>query len=143
MARHPAFEFSGHVTGGRLDPAVALLVGNAVRRFDGNKVLLTLREWTRKRSIAQNAYWFGVLEKYAVPAFRETGHPWSQFTIHEYVMNELGYQEVLVAPDGKLFVSRMHSSDFDTRKWEVFMEEGRAFLAVRHGVHLPLPHEEL
>ena len=142
MAKRFTFEFDGQVSGGRLDPSVAALVGNALRRFDGKKVLLTLREWRKPRSNQQNAYWFGVLGRYAVPEFRKTGSPWSEWTLHEYVMGELGYEEVLTDPAGKLYVSRLHSSDFDTEQWEVFMEEGRAFLATEHQIYLPHANEE-
>ena len=143
MTRHFTYEFEGKVSGGRLDPSAARLVADVVRRLDGKKVLLTLREWTKPRSSQQNRYWFGILGKYAVPEFRKTGSPWSEWTVHEHVMKALGYEEVLIDPQGKLYVSRMHSSEFTTEQWEVFMEEARAWFATEHGISLPLPNEEM
>lgn len=110
-------------------------------RFNGRMVKVTLEEAKKKRTVQQNAYWFKMLDEYVVPAFRESGQPWSSFTIHEYIMQELGYQEVLITPQGKLFVSRKHSSGFNTKEWEVFMEEGREFLMRVHNIAVPLPNE--
>ena len=142
MAKGFTYEFDGEVSGGRLDPAVAVLIGNALRRLDGRRVLLTLREWTKPRSLAQNAYWFAVLEKHAVPAFRDYGDNWTAWKVHEHVMEELGYQEVLTGKNGKLTVARKHSSEFTSKEWEEFMERARAHLAAEHGISLPLPKEK-
>ena len=137
----PAREFTGTVLGGRLPPEVQRGITATLDRLEGKRVVLTVALAKKKRSTNQNAYWFGMLGKYVVPAFREHGDNWSEWTVHEYIMNELGYQEVLVDPKGKLFVSRKHSSEFSTIAWEEFMERGREFLARVHGIRLPLPNE--
>ena len=124
-------------------PVIRDDIAKAIQSLDGKLVDITIEPHKKKRSLNQNAYWFGILDKYAVPVFREYGDNWSSFSIHEYVMNELGYQEVLSDKKGRLFVTRKHSSKFTTKDWEEFMERARAYLASEHGVFIPLPGEDL
>ncbi len=139
----PTLKVVGAVCGGRLDAPASLRLRDALKRFDGQKIVIALSEWTKPRSVAQNAYWFAVLHEHAVPVFRSYGDAWTNWDIHEHVMEALGYQKVLKGKGGKLTVARLHSSDFSTRQWETFMEEARAHLAQEHGIALPLPGEEI
>ena len=134
--------FRGTVTKGKFTGGAAvrdLLQGLP----DYMEIEVIVREYKKTRSTSQNSYWFAMLDKYVVPVFREGGDNWSSFSVHEYIMNELGYQEVLCDPKGKLFVCRKHSKEFNTVVWEDFMGRGREFLIRVHGIALPLPNEEI
>lgn len=137
-------EFIGFVAKRKLTDDVRSRIAKFIEGFpDGKKLRITITEARKKRSLDQNAYWFGILDKHVVPVFREYGDNWSSWKVHEYAMNELGYQEVLVDPKGKLFVSRKHSSGFTTVEWEEFMERARELFARVHGIAIPLPNEGL
>lgn len=137
-------EFIAPVTGGVIAPDVRQDIAQAIKTIpNGKKVRITIAAYTKKRSKNQNDYWFAALDKYVVPKFREYGDNWSSWSVHEYVMNELGYQEVLTDPKGRLYVTRKHSKAFNTVQWEEFMERARAYLAQEHGILVKLPNEEM
>ena len=117
-------------------------IAKAIMGLDGELVDITIEKHKTKRSLNQNAYWFAMLDKYAVPVFRGYGDNWSSFSIHEYVMNDLGYQEVLADKKGRLFVTRKRSSDMKTGEFEEFLERARAYLATEHQIMIPLPRED-
>lgn len=136
-------KFTATIQDGKISSvATRSAISKAIKALDGQLVDITVEKHKSKRSLNQNAYWFGMLEKYAVPVFREYGDNWSSFSIHEYIMNELGYQEVLADKKGRLFVTRKHSSAMKTGEFEEFLERARSYLATEHGIGIPLPRED-
>jgi len=127
---------------GRLPEGIRQTLQRIIPTFAGKRMTLELREHKDKRSLAQNSYWFAMLDKYVTPVFRESGSNWDTFGIHEHIMRELGYTEVMVLPNGKISAQRLHSSDFSTEAWEEFMARGRAFVATEYQIFLPLPNED-
>lgn len=125
---------------GKLSDYARQAIIQTLRSMEGREVEIVIKKKTR--SLKQNAYWFGILTKYVLPQFRDAGSNWSVFELHEMIMNELGYVDAKVAPNGKIYASRQHSSDFDTQIWEEFMERARALLAIDYGIYVPLPNEE-
>jgi hypothetical protein len=136
-----AQSFEGIISNGRLPRPVSQEIAGILRKLEGKKAAITIAQARKRRSLNQNAYWFGMLNKYAVPVFRDYGDNWDEFSVHEYVMGELGYVETLVKPGGALFKVRKSSRNFSTKEWEEFMERARAFLLVEHGISLPFPNE--
>lgn len=128
---------------GKLPSGIAQTLTNHLKELAGKKATIELCEAKDKRSLQQNSYWFAMLDKYVVPVFREAGSNWSDFDIHEQIMKELGYEKAMVKPNGEIVAKRLHSSAFDTKQWEEFMERGRAHLAAEYGIFLPLPNETL
>lgn len=128
---------------GKLPPAIASTLTSRLKEMSGKKATIELAEASTKRSLQQNSYWFAMLHKYVVPVFREAGSNWSDFDVHEEIMKELGYENAYVKPNGEIVAKRIHSSTFDTKQWEEFMERSRAHLATEYNIFLPLPNETL
>lgn len=105
--------------------------------MEGQEIEVVIKK--KKRSENQNDYWFGSLTRYVLPYFRDAGNNWSVFDLHEMTMHELGYLDAKVAPNGKIYPCRQHSSEFDTAEWEEFMERARAYYATEYGIDIPLP----
>lgn len=135
-------EYLDTVKDGKL-PGCGEQIRVLLRDLEGKRVKVTIKEMKNKRSLAQNRYWFAMLEKYVQPVYREYGHNWSSYDIHQSLMHELGYEKVAFTPSGKPFLLRQNSSDLTAQEWEVFMEQARAHLAEHVGIVLPLPNEEL
>lgn len=134
-------EYSGVISKGHLPLLVRHDISNTLKKFEGKRINISIAESQRKRTLRQNRYWFGILRKHVVPVFRDYGDNWDEFSVHEYVMKQLGYQEILTDHKGNDFVSRTSSSKFTTKQWEDYMQRARAYLATEHGIGLPLPNE--
>ncbi len=132
------YEVRCKVSKGTVPDGVRNSIKRVLRDLDYETVHILVEKAKKPRSLSQNAKWFSMLQNYVLPQFREYGDNWSQFSIHEYLMRELGYEKVLTGPKGEMFVSRMHSSEFSTKEFGEFMERAAAYLAAEHGVNLPL-----
>lgn len=127
---------------GKLPEVIKMALVGDLPKLASKKVKFSYGESKDKRSLNQNAYWFKMLDKYVVPAFREAGSNWSNYKLHCCLMQDLGYEEALVAPNGKIVASRLHSRDFTTTAWEEYMERARAHLATEYRIFVPLPNEQ-
>lgn len=143
MAKQPARDYFAVVKDGRLPKGISEGIVGFLRMMEGRKLKISITEYKGKRSLNQNAYYFGMIGKYLVPIFNESGNAWDEFDIHTHLMGELGYVEVLYAPTGKPYAKRLHSSEFDKGEWELYMEKFRAYCATNLGIGIPLPNEDL
>ena len=114
------------------------LINDALRVFEGRWVEISIVERRRKRTTGQNALWFVLLEKHAVPLFRNTGANWHVFSVHERIVEELGYVTALVTPKGCVHRERMHTSDFDTKEFSEMIDRAIPHLLIEYGIDMPL-----
>lgn len=128
---------------GKIPLGMKVTLSNIFPSYAGKKIKLSISESKEKRSLDQNAYWFGILDKHVVQPFRAAGSNWSNYKIHCHIMHELGYEDALVDPNGRVVASRLHSSEFNTAQWEEFMERARAYIASEYNIYLPLPNEDI
>jgi hypothetical protein len=130
-------------TAGLIPPHVRDRLTQAVSKMDGKRLILTLKEQKRRRSLNQNNYYFGVLVKRITVAFREAGNDMDEAEVHEYLKNEVGkLSRIAVLPDGEVVKIKGSTKRLTTMEFEVYVEKVRAWGASM-GVALPLPHEEL
>jgi len=101
---------------------------------------IVIKPFKDRRSKAQNAYWFQGLDKYAKPVFNEYGNNWDAWNIHEYVMVQCGYSEVLTTPNGEPYQTRMHSSKMNKKQFNEMIEKCHAYLLTEHNIDIPLPN---
>ncbi|OWK42032.1 hypothetical protein [Fimbriiglobus ruber] len=137
-----ALEFVCPVVDGRLPERDARRIGDVIRKFDGKRIVVSIREQKKPRSLNQNAFYHGPF----IEAFRvcllECGHRLSSEDIHSglrdaYAKN--GY--TLMLPGGKPFSVPPSTSRLSTIGFEEFLEEIRAYFASEFGWQLPLPNE--
>lgn len=116
---------------------------NAIKEIQGldisKPIEVIIQPYKKSRSKAQNAYWFVGLDKYAKPVFNEHGDNWDAWRIHEYVMEQCGYKEVLIDPRGEPYESRMHSRLMKTKAFNEMIEKCHAYLLMEHNINIPLP----
>lgn len=120
---------------------VRVALRKALNALRGKKVRVTIGRATKQRTLSQQGYYFAKIEEYLVPAFSSQGNEWSSWDIHIWIMHHLGMEEVKIDPYGKPFVSRKHSSDFDTMDYEKLSEGMRKFAAEQYSIIVPLPNE--
>jgi hypothetical protein len=136
-----AIEFSGLVKDGRLPATVAEKFNDVLRRLDGKRFILTIREQKRRRSLNQNNYYFGVLVKRITEVFRDVGNDMDEVEVHEYLKDEVGkLTRIAVLPDGEVVKIRGSTKRLTTAEFENYLEKVRAWAATM-GIALPLPNE--
>ncbi len=69
-----ALEYSCLVTGGRIPAEVSRAVATALRRMEGKRVIVSLREHKRTRSNNQNRYYWGVVVPLVLEMFVDAGN---------------------------------------------------------------------
>lgn len=130
------------VRGGHVHPYSREIIAKTLKGFEGKNVEIEIKEKKQTRSLPQNKYWFKMIEDHLTPVFREEGSNWSSWDIHQYIMHELGYEEVIFSPSGKPFPKRKHSSDMTTLEFEEFAERARAYVMQEFNVAIPFPNEK-
>ena len=113
-------------------------INAALKCFEGRWVTITIKARKRKRTTAQNALWFVLLQNHVVPVFRNTGANWSVWDVHERVVEELGYVAALPTPKGCVHRKRMHTSDFETPEFSEMIDRAIPHLLIEYGIDLPL-----
>jgi hypothetical protein len=108
----------------------------------GNRLILTIEEYKKDRSINQNSYMWGVVY----------GHI-SQYTgmtpneVHEWCKMEFnfGFKEVLNKNTGELKEIKYGKStkDLDTGEMENYLEEIRRYFMIEFNVYIPIPNETI
>lgn len=135
-------EVVSQVVGGRIPEAHAKRVGEAIRAFDGKRVLISVKEMKKIRSLNQNAFYQGPFVEYIRQRLLECGHRLSHDDIHSglrdtYAKN--GY--TIFLPDGSPFKVPPSTARLPTMEFEGYLDEIRADYAARFDWQLPYPNE--
>jgi len=135
-------EFTAKVEGGKLPEGVSWAMEEAIRALDGKKVILTVAEVKKRRSLNQNRYMFGVVVKMITDVFREAGNNVDAEDVFVFLkQNVWKTTQVFVTPDGEVFKGIGSSRNWSTHEMELRLEEARAWAAETLGISIPLPHE--
>src|SRR5262245_28512254 len=98
-----ALEFSGIVTNGRLPPKVSEQIAAAIRRMEGKRLEVVLREPKRLGTPNQQRYYFAVVVDEIQQLFYQAGTVLTKDEVHDWLMKHVGkwFREV-VTPDGEI-----------------------------------------
>lgn len=130
-------------TGGFIPTSVLQRLGLAVARMEGKRLIVTLKEQKRRRSLNQNAYYWGCVLPPIVLMFRDAGNNVDAEDVHSYLKEHVGkLKQVFVTADGEILTGAGSTSKLSTVEMEVYLEKVRAW-AAEHGVGIPLPNEEV
>lgn len=108
----------------------------------GKKLILTIEEPKKDRSLNQNSYMWGVVYEYV-----------SQFTgytpeeVHDTCKAEFNYEmvEILNKETGELIQEKkvLSTKNLSTDKMEIYLERIRRYYLTKYGLMIPLPNEIL
>lgn len=119
----------------------AQLLREAILLFNGEEVVITFEKLKRKRSNAQNAFYWGVVLPLITAYIRELGNEWNDIDGHNYLKSLYLKETIPVGDDGE-FIERIKStSSLDTVEWEVYIENIRLWAADILAYRIPLPNE--
>jgi hypothetical protein len=129
---------------GKIPTSVLHRLIDAVAKMDGKRLILTLKEQKRKRSLNQNAYLWGVVYARIVEVFREYGNNVDAEDVHAYLKDHVGkLKQFFVTPDGEVLTGPGSTAKLTTQEFEVYVENVRGWAIDTLGVAIPLPNEEV
>lgn len=126
---------------GQLPASILHRLAELAERMSGKRLLLTVKEQKRRRSLNQNAYYWGCVLPPIVSMFREAGNAVDAEDVHSYLKDHVGkLKQVFVTRDGEVLTGAGSTAKLSTVEMEAYLEKVRAW-AAEHGVIIPLPNE--
>jgi hypothetical protein len=129
--------------GGKIPTHILHRLIDAVSKAPGNRFVLTLKEQKRKRSLNQNAYYWGVVIPPILALLREHGNYVDAEDVHEFLKLRVGkLSRMIVTPDGEVQKSLGSTAKLSKMEFEAYLERVRAW-AAEFGVAIALPNESI
>ena len=136
-------KFDATVTNGKLPDGIRMMIAQAIAALDGKRITITVAVAKKRRSLNQNAFYWGSVVPLVIELFAEHGTDIDADQCHEYLKKHvMGISEVVKAPDGTQHIVAGKSRDLATVEWENNMEKIRAW-AAQYGKAIPFPNEHL
>lgn len=137
-----ALEFVCPVVGGRLPDKDARRIGEAIRKLDGKRIVVSIEEVKKRRSGQQNRYYWGAVVKLITDAFRDAGNMVNAEEVHDFLKAEVGkLTQVLVSNDGEVFRGPGSTAKLTTTEFSNYIEAVRAWAAEVLDLKIPSPDE--
>lgn len=138
-----ALEWIVTIVDGKLPRDVAHEIASVVRRMDGKRIALTIKDARRKRSNPQNRYYWGVVIPHVEAMFHEAGNDVDAETVHAFLKEHVGsLVDTMFLPDGKRRTVTRSTTNLTTLEFEAYMEKVRSW-AASFGYEIPLPNEDI
>jgi hypothetical protein len=121
------------------------LVTEAIQSFEGKTIILTIERQTKKRSLEQNRYYWGVLIEIAKKGIYECwGECWDSNSVHNLLLNECPvYRDIVYVKTGEVKSVKKTSSEMTTIEMSLYWDKCIKYLAENFYMDCPLPDEKL
>jgi hypothetical protein len=135
-------KFVAKVTDGKFPRQVSERIRQVMQENEGQVVRVVIEPFKR-RSLNQNAFYWGEFLPPIVEMFREAGNNADAETVHEYLKTHIGgMQVILKEPNGTMRAVTQSSASLSTAAFESYLEQVRAW-ASAFDLILPFPNEHL
>lgn len=135
-------EFVASVVDGRLPDRDARRIGEAIRKLDGKRVVVTVAEAKKTRSGQQNRYYWGVVVKLITDTFRDAGNMVNAEDVHDFLKAHVGkLAQVLVTADGEVFRAPGSTTKLTTAEFSDYVEAVRAWAKEVLDLDVPSPED--
>lgn len=143
MAPKNEKQFAAVVENGHLPPSIRQSIINVLRGLEGKRVLLTIKQITRKRSLNQNAFYWGCIIPAVRQMFEDAGTTLDEEDVHDFLKaNVGGLKRVIADPAGVRHTVARSTTSLTTIEFEEYLEKVRAWAAA-FDVVLPFPNENI
>lgn len=115
---------------------------DTLRTLAGKYVTVKIKERKRRRSLSQNAYYWGVIVERIRIALFDAGHVMDSAEVHEMLKKDVMKLSRVIDIKGKLYVTSGTTTDKTTMEFETYMDIVREWAASELGLIIPLPNEE-
>lgn len=134
-------EFFTQVVNGRMGERARAGMLDLFKKLEGKKIKIRVTRVQKKRSLQQNAYYWGVVLPLVLQMFQDAGNETNAEEVHEYLKKYVwGWTRNLHTPDGVVDIIANSSAQLSTVEWEEMMLKTRAW-AGRFGYVIPEPNE--
>ncbi len=129
------------VHNGKLEPEARKSIVDALQRVEGKKVRITIVEVKKRRSLSQNAFYWGVVIPQVMTLLESFGNKVNSQEVHDFLKREVAKMEVMIEfPNGLQKIATASSSDLTTGEWEEYLDVIRAW-AAQFDCIIPFPNE--
>jgi len=136
-------EFLAKVIDCKLTPEIIKGISTAVSNLNGKIIKITIEESKKKRSLNQNAYYFGVVVQAVLQMFIEAGNDVDDEEVHLFLKREVGkLTKIITDKQGNKSTILQSTARLSTIEFEQYLERIRAW-AAGLGVVIPLPRENI
>jgi hypothetical protein len=116
----------------------------AIKQFEGKTIMLKLSILSKKRSLEQNSYYWGVIIPITKNAISESwGEVWNTEKTHEFLKSKFLFYEKVNQETSEIIKVPKSTTENTTTEQEVYYFEIREFLKEWFNVDCPLPNENL
>jgi len=132
-------QFNGVITDGIFSEQGGL--NQCFHSMEGKKVKVVVGEYKKRRSMAQNSYYWGVVIPRLLGLFNVNGNEMDDEEMHIYVKEHiLKLKKKVFSPEGEFQSIPGSTKKLTTDEFEEAMEKIRVW-ASEHGLIIPLPNE--
>jgi len=116
---------------------------DVVRHFAGKDITITIERKRRKRSLMQNAYYFGVVLPLVQSGLNDAGYKVSKESTHEFLKATFFKQELVNEQTGEILQTVGSTSQMSTVQMMEYFAEITQWAAEFLNVQIPEPGEQL
>lgn len=137
----------GYITGQgklRIDSDQRPMFLERIAKYGGRHAVVTIDIESRKRSVQQNHYYYGVVISLIQEALRdEWGESLTKEETHELLKQHCNWKELVNNDTGESLKIPQSTADLTTMEFEEFLERCRRFAFEYLNVSIPLPNEQV
>jgi hypothetical protein len=116
----------------------------AIKQFEGKTIMFKLSILSKRRSLDQNSYYWGVIIPITKNAINESwGEVWSTEKTHEFLKSKFLFYEKVNEETSEIIRVPKSTTENTTTDQENYYSEIREFLKEWFNVDCPLPNENL
>lgn len=111
--------------------------------FEGKEVTITIEKRKKRRSLKQNAYYWGVVVPMCKNGLLEAGYKMTTEQVHEYLKANFNIVEIVNENTGEILKSVGSTSEMTTSQMMDYFAEIQRWSAEYLGVQIPEPNEQM
>ena len=134
--------YSGKVKNGELKIVNRPQFNRELEYFEGKDVEVQVRKKRKKRSLMQNAYYFGVVVPCVVEGLKDAGYRVNRELAHEFLKSKFAREEIVNEETGEVLSIIGSTAKMTTSKMMDYFAEITQWAAEYLNIQIPLPGEQ-
>lgn len=128
---------------GRLKITNRLTFDKELQAFAGKDVVITLEKKSRKRSVQQNRYYYGICVEMVWQRLRHLGHEVSREDTHEILKSLFNKKELINENTGEIISYAQSTTALSTTDFMAFIADIQKWAAEKLDIYIPDPLEHI